>query len=365
MSRSTLKVIVLLSVLALIVGCQNAGQQDEEINRIPVKVTEIGLGEVKQSLSYNGDINAEYEVRVFSKIPDRIEKYYVDEGDKIKAGQPIAKVLATQIEQAVLQAEALKNNVEMEYTRAQRLSKENAMSQQQFDAIETQMVQAKAALVSAKSQLKDATITAPISGIIGKRYYEAGDMAAPALPVASVVQMDKVKIKIAATEQDLGRLTIGQEAEVRVRSYPDEVFIGKVYKISPILDPMTRMATVEVILENSDHRLKPGMYAEVVVITGTLNQVLVVPRYAVIENTSLETINGKDTVVKNYFVYVVNDSSKAEQRQLKVNYVNHSVIAVESGIKIGENIVVAGQNNLRDGLDVLIPESAPEGEEAE
>jgi RND family efflux transporter MFP subunit len=346
--------MTLMLALALIAGCQKAAE-DAEV-KVPVSVETVSLGTVRQYLGYNGDIKAELEVNVFSKIPDRIEAYFVDEGDAVQAGSTIAKVMATTIEQAVLQAEAYKNNVEMEYSRAQRLSKENAMSQQQYDAIQTQMVQAQASLVSAKSQLKDATITAPISGIIAKRYFEAGDMASPGMPVVSVVQMNNVKIEFDATESDLGRLAVGQKADVRVPSYSDQVFTGKVIKISPILDPMTRMATVEVLVPNRDHLLKPGMYAEVEITTGVLENAIVVPRHAVIESTSLESENGKEKVVRNYFVYVVNDSMKAEQRELTVDYVNHSVIAVKDGIRVGEKLVVSGQNNLRDGLSVAAAE---------
>ncbi|MFC1502672.1 efflux RND transporter periplasmic adaptor subunit, partial [bacterium] len=319
-----------------------------------VETSEVTLGQVKQSLFYNGDINAEFEVKVFSKIPDRIEKYFVDDGDAVEAGDPIAKIVATTIVQAVHQAEAMKINMDAEYARAQKLRSEDAMSQQQFDAIEAQATQARAAYLSAKSQLADATVTAPISGIIGKRYFEAGDMASPAMPVASVVQMNRVKIKLDATETDLGRLEVGQKAEVMVRSYQNRTFTGKIVKISPVLDPLTRMATVEVLLPNPGHRLKPGMFARVEIITGTLEDVIVIPRHVVIESTTLNKVNGKDQVGKNYFVYVVDDSSRAEQRQLKVDYVNHQNIAVGSGLSLGEQLVVSGQNNLRDGLTVLV-----------
>ena len=367
--------LVWLTSTVVFYQCGQRGGSSEEQNAIPVEVVDIGLGEVKQSLTFHGDIRAEIEVKVFSKIPDRIESFFVDDGDRVQKGDPIAKVLATTIEQAVLQAEAgltaakaQEANMKVEYERAKRLNRENAMSTQQFDAIETQyeaasaqVTQAEAALNTAKTQLKDATVTASISGIIGKRYYEAGDMASPATPVVSIVQMNRVKIAVDATEEDLGRLAVGQKADVRVRSYPDEVFVGQVHKISPILDPTTRLAEVEVLIPNPDRKLKPGMYAEAEITTGILEDVLVVPRYSVIESTSMETVNGDDRVVKNYFIFVVNDSSRAEQRRLDVDYVNYKQIAVRSGIAQGERLVVSGQNNLRDGLPVVIVEGR-EGE---
>lgn len=367
-----LKIITFIVLIAvtLSTGCQRSnGRLADQQEKIPVEVSTVKLGQVTQSIRYSGDIMAEVEVNVFSKIPDRIEKFYVDEGDNVTKGSRIAAVLATTIEQAVLQARAAlvaakaqEANLQMEFERAERLFRENAMSQQQYDAIKTQyesvqaqVQQAEAALTSVRSQLDDATITAPISGIIGKRYYEAGDMANPSLPLVKIVQMKRVKIEFNATEEDLGKLGVRQEANITVKAFPGQSFAGKVSKISPILDPATRMADVEVLVDNEQGLLKPGMYAEVEVITGTIDNVIVIPRFTTIESTALQRIEGKDRVVKNYYVFVV-DSNRAVQKKLDILYANHRWLAVKSGIEVGDQLVVAGQNNLREGLPVLITE---------
>lgn len=367
--KQSISIFITLILLAILAGgCSKTKSNAEESEvKIPVEVMEIKLGEVVQSLNYNGDIKAEFEVKVFSKIPDRIEAFYVDVGDYVKKGDRIAKVVATTIEQGVRQAEAglvaaraQEANLRVEFERAKRLRNENAMSEQQFDAVKTQyealkaqVEQAEAMVKTAKSQLADATITAPISGIIGNRYLEAGDMATPAIPLVTIVQMDRVKITFNSAEEDLGKLAIGQKATVVVKSYSDRKFEGKVSKISPVLDPITRMAEVEVLIDNSDQLLKPGMYAKIEVITGIIKDVMVVPRHAVIENTTLERVDGVDQVIKNFYVFVV-DSNKAYQKKLDVKYANHKSLAINSGIKIGEKLVIAGQNNLRDSSAVSI-----------
>lgn len=375
MKRLLFSMIAMTAILALIVSsCDRSASRTKEAEvKIPVEVMTVKLGEVVQSLSYSGDIRAEQEVKVFSKIPDRIERFFVDAGDEVKRGAAIAKVVATTIEQGVRQAEAglaaaraQEANLRIEFERAQRLTDENAMSPQQFDAIKTQyeavkaqVEQAEAAVKSAHTQLAEATITAPISGVIGMRYFEAGDMASPAMPLVTIVQMDRVKITFNAAEEDLGKLALGQTAKVTVKSYADRSFEGKVIKISPVLDPLTRMAEVEVLIDNPQRLLKPGMYAQVEVVTGILKNVLVVPRYAIIENTTLERIQGQDQVVKNYYVFVV-DSNKARQKKLDVRYANHKSLAVNSGIEIGNKLVIAGQNNLRDGVAVAIAKGEEE-----
>lgn len=371
------KVFLVLTVLSLmflcITGCDEASNE-AEAERVPVEVEPVARGTVQQSLSYNGDIEAEFEVKVFSKIPDRIEQIFVEEGDFVKKGQPVARILATTIEQSVRQAKAAlvaakaqEANLLVELERAKRLYKENAMSKQQYDAISTQyesaqaqVEQAQAALTSAKSQLDDATISAPIAGIIGNRYYDAGDMANPSMPLVTIVQMDRVRITFDATEKDLGKLAVGQNAKIMVRSYADQAFHGKVTKISPVLDPMTRMAEIEVLIDNPDKKLKPGMYAQVEVTTGIIDDVIVVPRHATVENTTMEKISGEDQVVKNYYVFVV-ENNLALQKKLDVRYVNHRWIAVNAGVAAGDSLVVLGQNNLRDSMWVSVVNQ--EGEE--
>ncbi len=373
----TKHMIYVLSVALLVLGLSGCGPQntaqEEETSQIPVQVSTLQPGQMIQTLSYAGDVEAEFAIKVFSKVNDRVETFYVEEGDAVRKGNRIASILAETIEQSVRQAKASviaakaqAANAQLEFERAKRLQAENAMSQQQYDAIATQyeaaqagLEQAEAALKTAKTRLDDALITAPISGIIGQRFYEEGDMVNPAMPVVTVVQMDRVKLSFDATESDLGSLKKKQPARLKVKSYPDTLFEGTVSKISPVLDPITRMATVEVLIDNSDHMLKPGMFGRITVTTGTLENVLVVPRYAVIENTTMQREGIRERVVKNYYAFVVQDST-ARRRKLTVDYVSDAELAVTGGLETGEKLVVQGQNNLKNQAAVKVIEEANE-----
>ena len=355
-------------------SCDSSSGEEQSNEKIPVEVMPVKRGNIVQSITYTGDVKAEYEINVFSKIPDRIEKFYVDEGDHVTKGAPLARIFATTMEQNVKQVEASlisaraqENNLRLEYERAQRLHNEDAMSKQQYDAIKTQYAsaqaqveQAEAVLNGAQSQLKDALVTAPITGIIGKRYFETGDMAAPSMPLLRIVQMERVRVEFNATEQDLGRLAVGQKAAIFVKAFPDTVFPGYISKISPILDPVTRMAEVEVLAENNEKFLKPGMFATVDVTTNILKNVLVVPRYASLESTTLQKVNGQDQVLKNYYIFKIKDN-RAFRQKLDIGYINHISLAVDGGVAEGDSVVIAGQNNLRDSMLVSI--AMDEGEE--
>lgn len=358
--------IIVTALAAVLIACSSK-KDAAEGEKVPVEVATAQRRSVERTLAYDGDIKGEFEVQVFSRIPDRIEKFLVDVGDRVRQGALIARVRATAIEQSVLQAEAglvaarsQEANVRLEFERSQRLFQEKALSQQQLDAIKTQFEavtaqreQAESMVKTAKSQLNDAQITAPISGVIATREYEDGDMASPARPLVTIVQMNRVKVAFDVAESDIGMLKTRQSAEVRVKSYPDRVFHGTVSEISPVLDPVTRMARVEVALDNRDQVLKPGMFARVEVSIGSLDSVIVIPRHATIESTSLAEDGRKKDVTKNFAVYVVK-GDRVELRKLGVAYVNHEYVALSSGVSEGEQFVTVGQAALRDSSLIVI-----------
>ncbi len=369
----TMTRIYVIAVLLLIVAIAGINCSDPkskagvESLKIPVEVAQVKKGTVTKELSYTGDVLAEQEVKVFSKIPDRILNFYKDEGDYVGKGQVIAKIEATRIEQAVVQSEAAVvsakaqlANLEAEYQRAQRLYQENAMSKQQYDAVATQteatralVGQSEAVLAQAKSQLADAAITAPISGIIGVRYFEPGDMAAGPLPLLTIVQMNRVKIELNAPEQDMGELKVGQCSQIKVTSYPDEVFTGVINQISPVLDPITRMSKIEILVDNKDKRLKPGMFAEVTICVRTLQDVIVIPKLAVLQNTALQRVNGEDVAVIKSQVFV-EQNNVAFLRDVNLGYINGTVAVIVDGLDISERIVVIGQQALKDSAEVKV-----------
>lgn len=366
MKRQEIFAALILCAILLLPSCSKTGDTDQATEKISVEVATVARGSVAQTIAYDGDIEGEVEVEVFSKVPDRIEQFFVDVGDHVEQGAPIARIRATTIQQTVRQAEAglvaaraQEANVRLEFERSERLYKENAMSLQQLDAVKTQFEavksqreQAEAGLESAKSLLTDALVSSPITGIVARRSYETGDMASPAQALVTVVQMKRVRARIQVGETDLGKIRVGQPAQIRVRSYPDRMFEGKVHKVSPVLDRLARMAEVEVLAENRDGALRPGMFGRVEVKTGMIDNVIVVPRHAIIESPTLQE-GAKGTVTKNYYVYVVREE-KAEQRKLEVKYASHEYLAVSDGLAEGDKIVVLGQNTLRDGAPVLV-----------
>ncbi len=210
-------------------------------------------------------------------------------------------------------------------------------------AAETALEQAKIAQKLAQEHLDDATITAPIAGILSMRYLDLGGLAAPTAPIFEIVDIDTVKATVSVIEADLSKLDPdNQEAWIEVDALAQPV-TGKISLISPVLDQASRSAKVEITIDNALLRLKPGMFAKVRIPVEIHENALLLPRSAIIE----------DNVKKIQTVFVVADG-RSKRRQVKIGLAESSRVEITNGLSEGEQVVIAGQHTLKDGEEVTV-----------
>jgi multidrug efflux pump subunit AcrA (membrane-fusion protein) len=186
---------------------------------------------------------------------------------------------------------------------------------------------------------KPGPVLAPISGVVGKVYVEIGQSVAPGVPIAIVTSYsDKVKIKAPISDQDLNFLKLGARAEVFVATYPQETFLGRVTQFSPVLDPVSRSATVEVTVPNPDKKLVPGMAASLRLILEQKPDVLAVPLSALFTN--------------GFSKVMVIEGTTAHLREIKVGLIGDEWIEVVAGLREGEKVATVGKERIQDGEEV-------------
>ena len=373
MSKVKTILIFCISIFALLMmSCQDQGQTEanQEEESIPVYVSTVEKGDIENTVRYLGNIEGSDEVMVFSQMPNKITSVKAYINDWVEEGDLLAIIKNNQLKQAVKQAEAgletARANYEnalAEWKRIKKLYEENAISESQYDAITTQkqnaesgLEQAEAALESAQEQLNDSYLRAPISGIVSARNYDIGDQTSPQQPAYSVVNMEKVEIKVDVVEEDLGQIKKGNKVYVAVKAYPDTVFVGKIEKVYPTINPRTRTATVEIVLDNEDRKLRSGMYATVNIVTEKSENTVVIPSYTVIERTSREHLGGElsnTEIIVNRHAFVINNST-AQRRSLKAGIITDDKIEIIEGLAPGETLVTQGQYKLTDGAKVNI-----------
>jgi RND family efflux transporter MFP subunit len=186
---------------------------------------------------------------------------------------------------------------------------------------------------------KPGPVLSPISGVVGKVNVEVGQSAAPGMPVATVASYaDRIRVRAAVSDADMPYVKVGSTAEVSISAIPDQVFSGRVTQISPIVDAMSRSATVEVTLPNSQHRLVPGMTAGVRLVVERREHVVVVPLSALFATNQTRA--------------VIIDGTTAKFRTIQTGLRGDASAEIVSGIQPGDKVATVGKERVQDGETV-------------
>ena len=335
-TRNLFRLLPLFSLCALAAACSQKQEEKQEEKNPMVSLQTVSIQSVAQTYNYTGTIIPFNENKISPASPLRIGRIFVQVGDFVRVGQVVAQMDKTQYEQQKMQLE----NLQVTYDRIKDLYDVGGISKQELDRAETALdVQKKAvSFLNTNSDLRS-----PISGIVAQKNYENGDMFG-VLPVVVVQQLDPVKVLINVTEELFPRVKKNMPVELRLDTYPDQVFDGKIHLIHPTIDPMAHTFVAEVVIPNKELKVRPGMFGRITISLGTLNNVVVPDRAVVKQPGSNE-----------HFVYVYNAESGAVVRKvLNLGRRFNDMYEVVSGVNENEQVVVTGHTRLVDGMKVDI-----------
>ena len=233
----------------------------------------------------------------------------------------------SQVDKARSALKAAQGNVEE--ARARLIKIKSPARKEDIDLIKSQLAQAEARLLLARDRLEKTKLTSPLSGIVTRVRKEEGEMAGLGEPIISLMSISGLQIEVEVPEVDIGKVELGQRAEIGLDALPDEVFLGRVVKINPAEEIIQGVVYYKVTIdfEKSDKRVKSGMTADIDIITRKKNNVLVVPARAVIDQ------NGKKMVR-------VLEAEGFETREVKTGiHGNDGEIEIISGLKEGERVI--------------------------
>jgi HlyD family secretion protein len=340
--------------------------------RLPmtVELASVKRSDLSQRITVVGNLIGAVTVAAAPKVNGRLESVSVRLGDRVTRGQMLAKIEDSEIQEQVKQAQASfavsaatirqreadlrfaqtsldrsRNLFERQLVPKQTLDDAEARYQAataQLDLARAQYDQSGARLDELKINLANTVIVSPVNGFVGSRTLDPGAWVTPNTAFISVVDIGVVRMVANVVEKDLRRIATGFPADVEVDAYPGETFAGKVAHVAPVLDPATRTAQIEVAVENSNYRLKPGMYARVIFTVDRRDNTLVVPANAVVD------IGG------NRGVFQPGDGDVAKFKAIETGLVDQDLIEVASGLAEGDQIVTTGAAALREG-DRIVP----------
>jgi RND family efflux transporter MFP subunit len=315
-----------------------------------VELATVTVQDVPRQTVAPGAVEAWARVSPGTKILGRIQEVPVREGDRVEAGQILARLedrdLRAAVEQAragLAMAEARLENARAQNDRMTALRARKSVPEKSLeDAVaahrvaEAAVEQARANLQAAEVALSYATIKTPVGGWVVERRVEAGDMAPPGAPLFTIDDLSRVKVSVSVPESQVVGLKQGDPAQVTV-DVLEATFPARVHRVIPAGDPASRTFQVQVALDNRDGRMRSGMFARALFLRGT-RQALLVPGSALVRRGALEGI-------------FIEEDGVARLRWVKVRPAGDG-LEILSGVVEGERYLASPPAGLADGTPV-------------
>jgi|AntAceMinimDraft_17_1070374.scaffolds.fasta_scaffold03092_3 RND family efflux transporter MFP subunit len=341
------KSIKILSISFILLASCNSKQDNNETNIAketiyPVKVKEVKVHEIAQTINYTGTIIAFKENHLGASSPSKIEKIMVEVGDRVKKGDLLVQMDKTNLNQAKIQYETLKIDLQ----RMDTLMNIGSVSKQKYDQIKTQYDIAKTNL---QFMQENTQLRAPITGVITGKYQNDGEIFSMSpvpnvgkAAIVSIMQLNPVKVIINISGKYFPLIKKGQKADIILDIYPKDNFGGTVYKVYPTIDPSTQTFPVEITISNNNEKLRPGMYVKVKLTFGQIKTILV-PSISVLKQTG--------TNERYVFTY---ETGKAIRKTVYVGRIFNDLVEITNGLSINDKIITSGQDKLLDQSTVKI-----------
>jgi RND family efflux transporter MFP subunit len=364
---------------SLLPSAANKRVKTAQAKAIPVEVATIRIAPIEQRRTFSGTLEPQAEFIVAPKISGRIKRMLVDLADTVQRGQLVGELDSDEYLQAVTQAEAdlavAKANLtstvnalataERDLLRITTLNKRGVASEAQFDSAkanqlakqgekevaEAQLLRAQSQLATVKIRLGYTRITADWSDgaeqrVVAERFVDEGDTVSANSPLLRIVELAPITGVIYIAERDYGLLQPGLAVTLTTDVFPGVSFTGRINRIAPAFKTTTRQARVELLIENRDHRLKPGIFIRATIVLARHERATIVPR---------EALTKRGDAVGLFLLDEQHQSAKWQEIQTGLEDDQHVEI---TSPQISGKVITLGQQQLSDGAQVLVSSSA-------
>jgi len=287
-----------------------------------------------------GTLRPDEEVDMSFETSGKIVKINFTEGTRVKKGYLLAKIndkpLQAQLEKLVAQ----KKLVEEQEFRQKSLLDRDAISQESYDQIVTQLQTIQADINLIRARISETELRAPFDGIIGLRYLSEGSFATTSTKIARLVKMSPLKLEFSISEKYADEVSIGFPVTFKIVG-KDAEFKASVYAVDPKIDLDTRTIVIRAIYPNTSEELKPGRFAEVALLLSQIDNTIAIPTEALIPEMDGETV----------YVY---RNGKASNIKVGTGLRTESLIQIVNGLKFGDTLLTTGILQLRHNLPVVL-----------
>jgi len=295
MKKQITNILIAATLLspALLTGCKNdelKALNSVEKDRFIVKTEKSAIRDLEETILIVGSVKAKDEATLYPRVAGKLRRNILKEGDSVEKDQTVA-------------------------------------------TIERDEVGVK---------FEPAPVPSTLNGIVGRIYQDVGANVTPQTPIALIVDQKEVKVKVDIPERYVSRIKTGQTAHLKVEAFPDKVFTGKIYKISPVIDSASRSAPIEILADNPKNQLQSGMFAKVEIVVGKKSDAISVSAGSIVEDE-----DGKA------FLFVP-QNGMAAKRSVKIGVRTLDYVEIAQGLKSGDEIINSGLYGLDNGSKIKI-----------
>ena len=338
--QTSLLLLLSAASLSLSTACSSSSSSKQETAQSTdstqvVTVDAARLTELDSRQQYTAQLEAKTLNNITAQAGGRVKQILVAVGDRVAAGQVVARMEATQASAAQIQLADAKTN----FARMDELYKVGGISKAQWEQAKSALEQAKLSYGNAS---ENTLLRSPISGFVTAKNYDNGDVTSPTLPILVIQQVSPLKVVVNVSEQYYTRLKPGLEASLSVEALGTQSFSGRITKVYPTVDATTHTVGVEIEVANKDQRLRPGMYARLSLDFGT-RQALTISDKAIVRQAGSGI----------RYVYVLKEG-KALYREVELGELQDGRYEVLRGIEPGEQLIISAPSRLKNGTAVKL-----------
>ena len=338
-----MKKIILALLAGILVGSCGEKQQQQSKTPTRVKTQIVSPCMVDNAQTYVGIVEEREATAVSFTGMGVVKRMLVSEGQAVSKGQLIAEMDDTQARNLLSGAEAQMTQANDALGRYKMLHDNGSLPEVQWVEIQSKVAQAKSQLEVAKKNLEDCRLTAPVSGIIGKKLIGAGETALPSQAVVSILDISAVKVKVAVPEAEIGGINASTSTSISVEAINGSYQGGRIEK-GVQADALTHTYDIRINVANDSRKLLPGMVASVRFVSDGSQAIgsKMVPVTAV-QKKSDGTL----------FVWTVGKDSKAHRTTVMIGEIQGNYVCVKEGLNVGDRLVTEGYQKLSENTKVV------------
>lgn len=355
------KRIITLSVITLILGGLAYPKVKSMFNAEPasqgrtggnaplrVEAVELDYESIEDRIFASGTVEANESVELSTEATGIITRIYFVEGSTVRRGELLVKINDSELRAQLQRASFRLNLADQREERQRRLLERGGISQDDYDATLNEVNVLRSELKLIEAQIDKTEIRAPFNGIIGLKYVSPGSYIGPNTRIASLQEIDPVKISFSVPERYLSKVAAGDLINFDVQGV-DSTFTGEVYAIEPRIDIQTRTLRVRAISSNEGELLYPGAFANIELILEKIDDALMVPTIAIIPELNRQK------------VYVMRDGS-VKQAFITTGIRTSEKVQVISGLERGDTVLTTGLLQMNPGMSVEITQTTKSNE---